>query len=98
MKLQFKSFPMDSNWVSGLVNDGEYHFEAKLFDESSEYGITQNGFKGRVSKLNISIGDRWSGWNSCICNYDRGWDVLPRNIEVFEEIMSFLEESPKRFV
>lgn len=98
MKVEFKDFSDDSNWVSGLVDDGEYSFSAKLFDKPSEYGIRQDGFEGRVSKLFISRGDTCTiGFENCICNYDRGWDILPKNWEVFEAVMELLEDSPERF-
>lgn len=45
-----------------------YTWEAKVYDEGSKYGV--NG--GRVSKLQVCSGD-----SSCVCNYDRGWDIRP---------------------
>lgn len=97
MKVEFTQFDNSTNWVGGIVNDGQYSFGAKLFDEGSDYGIHNDGYEGRVSKLTISIGDKWTGWETCICNYDRGWDVLPKNYEVFIAVMDLLENSPKRF-
>jgi NDP-sugar pyrophosphorylase family protein len=99
MIVKFTEFTNGTNWVSGIVNGGEYHFSAKLFDEGSDYGIMQNGYEGRVSKLFIATGDSYMnlGFEGCICNYDRGWDILPRDIHVFEAIMDKLESSPKRF-
>jgi hypothetical protein len=88
MKAKFTDFTTESNWVSGKCD--KYHFEAKLFDEGSEYGI--NG--GRVSKLFIADDDDYT-----LVNYDRGWDVEP-SVEMepyYEEIMKLLENSPKRF-
>lgn len=55
----------DNNWVSGRI--GNCKFEAKIFDEGSEFGIDG----GRISKLWIGRG------NKTICNYDRGWDIRP---------------------
>ena len=45
------------------------HYWAKVYDEPSEYGI--NG--GRISKLMIQKG------GVTTCNYDRGWDVEPKD-------------------
>ena len=47
MKAFFTSFSEDDNWVKGTVET--YCFEAKLFDDSSTFGIDN----GRVSKLSI---------------------------------------------
>jgi hypothetical protein len=94
MKIKFTSFPDGSNWVKGTVNDGEFSFESKLFDEGSLYGINE----GRISKLTI-----WKGkdflWDGTVINYDRGWDIEPGEEcqELFNEVVSFLENSPKRF-
>lgn len=96
MKIEFTSFPMDSNWVSGVVNGGQYEFEAKLYDEDSPYGIN----RGRVSKLTIRYGNT-TGWYGVFVNYDRGWDIEPETTEeyeVLESVLDFLENSPKRFI
>lgn len=94
MKIEFTKFEHNDNWVKGLVNNGEFSFTSKLFDEGSIYGINE----GRVSKLSISIGDRWTGFNTCIVNYDRGWDIEPEeneHIKVFKLVLEFLENAPK---
>ncbi|WP_353856857.1 hypothetical protein [Bacillus sp. Bos-x628] len=91
--MELKFIKRDGVYVSGFVNNGEYHFDAKLFDKGSLYGIN----KGRVSLLTVSIGDKWTGLENCILNYDRGWDVKPQkdeHIKVFTEIVNFLENSP----
>lgn len=64
----FTHFDNSSNWVHGIC--GEYNFDAKLFDDGSQFGINN----GRVSKLSIA---KYNG--SPDVNYDRGWDlhVLP---------------------
>ena len=88
MKAEFTDFNTNSNWVEGVC--GEYRFQAKLFDEGSEFGIDE----GRVSKL--AIQDANGDW---VVNYDRGWDIEP--IEQYKDcytaIMELLENSPKRF-
>lgn len=97
MKAEFTSFSKDSNWVDGVV--GEYKFQAKLFDEGSEYGI--NG--GRVSKLSIrkkrTMQEKSDFLSDCIVNYDRGWDIEPKEeyTECYNAVMELLENSPKRF-
>jgi hypothetical protein len=93
MKIEFTKFVKGENWVSGLVDNGEYCFECKLYDEGSKYGIQG----GRVSKLNLSHGSRWLGFDNCFVNYDRGWDIKPTTndeIEVFKEVLEFLESAP----
>lgn len=57
-------------WKDGIING--YLFEAKVYAESSEYGINE----GRISKLDISK------TGECLCRYDRGWDILPEGEEV----------------
>ena len=58
------------NWVEGEV-DG-YRFQAKVFDEGSEYGI--NG--GRISKLWMAkILEPWMTTGGAIIEYDRGWST-----------------------
>lgn len=94
MEIEFIKFKRNDHWVSGLINDGEFHFESKLFDERSSSGIN----KGRVSKLIISIGDGWNGWDNCIVNYDRGWDVEPetsQDNEILGAVLEFLENAPR---
>lgn len=88
VKAIFSKFDNTSNWVSGLC--GNYYFEAKLFDEPSDFGIND----GRVSKLTIQ-----TKANTIIVNYDRGWDIEPVLTEkpIYEAIVELLENSPKRF-
>lgn len=93
MKAIFTSFPSDTNWVKGRI--GSYLFEAKLFDEGSEFGI--NG--GRVSKLSI-YKSKINFSRGCIVNYDRGWDVEPKDDtekEIYNAVITLLENSPIRF-
>ena len=72
-------------WLSGdcNINDHNYHFNAKVYQEPSEFGI--NG--GKVSKL--CIGDD----EKCILNYDRGWDILDKMItpDILEDMVEALE-------
>ena len=41
----------------------------KAFEEGSEWGIDE----GRISKLTIKVNGKIT------CNYDRGWDVEPKD-------------------
>ena len=94
INIEFTKFKKGEHWVTGVVNDGEYSFESKLFDEGSIYGINN----GRVSKLSISNGARWTGFDTCFVNYDRGWDIEPKtDIEktIYREVLNFLENAPK---
>ena len=59
-------------WTEGTING--YKYWIKHFEEGSEYGI--NG--GRISKLTI----RKAGETRDIVNYDRGWDIRPKDAEV----------------
>lgn len=80
---------VDGLWVSGVVDNGDYGFQAKVFDEGSIYGINE----GRVSKLSIWEGE-WQGLSHCFVNYDRGWDIEPNtetHKEVYQAVIQFLE-------
>lgn len=97
MKIEFTKFERGENWVSAVVNDGEYLVSSKLFDVGSTFGIND----GRVSKLSIREAAKTSDvdwFDGCIVNYDRGWDIEPeseKDIEVFEAVLKFLENAPK---
>ncbi len=56
-------------WKMGTLSiDGErVRYWALVFDEPSDYGIDG----GRISKLTVRHKD------TCLLNYDRGWDRLP---------------------
>lgn len=62
-----------NNWKVGYIKLGSYafDFEAKVFDEGSEFGI--NG--GRISKLFVTERNE----NVCLISYDRGWDLEPQD-------------------
>lgn len=65
-------------WTNGTING--YTYCVKHFEEGSEYGIGG----GRVSKLDI----RKDG--KILVNYDRGWDVRPKDAKVkavYEQIL-----------
>lgn len=75
-----------SNWISGKI--GSLHFEGKIFANSSVFGINE----GRISKLNITD-PRIKGmfWETCLFNYDRGWDFGPNTLESEELLNTLLE-------
>jgi hypothetical protein len=85
---EFTEFNNNENWCHGTCEGTT--FSAKLFDNGSDFGIND----GRVSKL--SIHDKKLG---TICNYDRGWDIPPKEgfQRQYNAIMHLLENAPKRF-
>ena len=56
-------------WKEGVlkVRNSVFKFSVKHFDEGSQYGIEN----GRISKLMLKRD------GVTVCNYDRGWDILP---------------------
>jgi len=60
-------------WKKGTLEHGgkRYSYEAKVYEEGSEYGI--NG--GRVSKLHVKAAD--GDWSKSVIEYDRGWSIQP---------------------
>ena len=48
-----------------------YTCRAKVYEEGSIYGIDE----GRISKLEIR-----DSKNNVVVNYDRGWDLEPKNV------------------
>ncbi len=86
--MNIKIIDVNGAWVTGVVNNGEYEFEGKVFEESSQFGINQ----GNVSKLLIREGNT-KGFEGVFVNYDRGWDIEPETEEeqsVFLEVLDFL--------
>ncbi|WP_201751247.1 MULTISPECIES: hypothetical protein [unclassified Neglectibacter] len=76
-------------WFKGTI--GKYSYSAKVYDTPSRFGINH----GRVSKLAIYDEDkrRREGWEAaCIVNYDRGWDVRPKDKEAKDVLKSLLPE------
>ena len=74
------------NWIEGTT--GDFKFQAKVFNEPSTYGIKN----GRISKLAIhDINQLHWGFEGCYVNYDRGWDVYPKNDEALALLNSLLE-------
>jgi hypothetical protein len=72
-----------------------YTFQAKIYDEGSKFGIN----KGRISKLMIWKNEHGRGnFNkNIIANYDRGWDIQPKNEmdkEALQRILLGLEDMP----
>ena len=56
-------------WKEGAikVRNSVFKFWVKHYDEGSCYGIDE----GRISKVMLKRN------GITVCNYDRGWDVLP---------------------
>lgn len=66
-------------WKNGtfIIDDVMYSYQALVFDEKSRFGIRG----GRISKLIIWRGGihDFKNVNESVMNYDRGWDICPRN-------------------
>lgn len=72
-----------ANWVEGTY--GEYKYQAKIFNEPSDYGIDF----GRVSKLCITtLGGTWA---DVVVNYDRGWDKGKGKKKLYRGVVGRLE-------
>jgi hypothetical protein len=87
MDVELTQFTHKSEWVLGST--GDYEFEAKHYDEPSEYGINF----GRTSKLGVTKD------NELIIRYDRGWDIEPETVEqneILNNLIDYLDTLPKR--
>ncbi len=85
--MKFWYFSKKGDWITGQY--GNYKFCAKVYDIGSYYGINE----GRVSKLNIKEIKE----NKEIVNYDRVWDIQPKNdkdIAAFKAILKAFESLP----
>lgn len=69
-------------WMEGRI-DG-YNVNAKVYPKPSIHGIEN----GRISKLTITDKD-----GNTIANYDRGWDVIPKEQykDLYDKIVGSLE-------
>lgn len=77
------------NWVEGVINNGEFGFQAKVFEEGSKYGINN----GRISLLYIWEGE-WNGVDKCFIVYEREWDLKPKTTlqrEILNSVVSYFE-------
>jgi len=75
----------DFGWSLGTAEAGgkTYRVQIKWFDEPSQFGIRN----GRVSKLFVA-----GAGEGTVLNYDRGWDVRPRNAAARAILKAVLEE------
>lgn len=83
MIIAIKIIKLDDYWHTGEI--GNCGFEAKVYDEPSEYGIEG----GRISKLFVRDKQR-----NVILSYDRGWDVQPTDElgkNILETIMHYFK-------
>lgn len=78
---------MYDNWVSDTItyNGKDYRYEAKVFDECSDYGIN----KGRISKLHVTRD------GEDVINYDRGWDIKPQDKDTIKVFKMILDKYPE---
>ena len=60
-------------WREGSlkIHDSIFHYWMKQYDESSQFGIEG----GRISKLTLKRN------GTIVCNYDRGWDIEPADLD-----------------
>ena len=72
--LKYKIKKAMNTWIIGQTIDGKYDVHLVVFAEPSEYGID----KGRISKLVMKPTSE-KGWANPIANFDRGWDVKPKD-------------------
>jgi hypothetical protein len=58
-------------WEEGTLEIGKsvFRYCIKVYGEGSDYGIDG----GRISKLMLKRK------GNVVCNYDRGWDIRPRD-------------------
>lgn len=69
---------------------GNYRVVAKVFSEPSVLGIR----RGRVSKLEIR-----TSTGKLVVNYNRGWDIRPRNQthrNLVNQVLRRYDQKPKR--
>ena len=74
-----------STWTlaSATINGKTYGIQLVRFDEPSQYGI----HNGRISKLYIADAER-----NAVINYDRGWYIRPKTIEVQVLLVAIIEK------
>ena len=82
--------------VKGYANFGEFYFNAKVFNDNSEFGIKE----GRVSKLFIFHEPHKYRFEKEVVSYDRGWVIKPEHEDIaiyraYVQILDFLEELPR---
>lgn len=71
-------------WKTGAmkVRNSIFHFWVKCFDEPSHFGIEG----GRISKLCLKKE------NTIVCNYDRGWDIEPKDEDTQTALQILMKE------
>ena len=67
-------------WKKGTLEIGKsvFSYWVKVYEEGSEYGIDE----GKISKLMLKRDGR------VVCNYDRGWDIRPRDPDTRQALVS----------
>ncbi len=82
---QLKADAVSPTWVKGQLTaaGGVISFEVKVFAEKSVRGI----YEGRIRKLFMYKGETWQrDWDTCLVNYDLGWDIEPHSPESMEAL------------
>ena len=69
-------------WTNGVIkiDKTSVTFSVKHFEEPSEFGIDE----GRISKLELRVKGK------IVANYDRGWDIKPRDDAVEKALQCVL--------
>jgi hypothetical protein len=67
-------------WKEGTLEIGAsvFRYCIKVYGEGSDFGIDE----GRISKLMLKRNGR------IVCNYDRGWDIRPRDPDTKQALAS----------
>lgn len=91
MKVTISEFEYPN--VKGYANFGEFYFNAKVFNEKSEFGINE----GKVSKLYIFHEPHKYRFEKEVVSYDRGWIIKPEREDIaiysaYVQILDFLDQ------
>lgn len=75
-----------NDWIGGPWQKGhignEYAWSGKIYEEPSKFGINN----GKISKLTVNKNGK------VVVNYDRGWDIKPKNKQDKEAVNEILYE------
>ena len=75
--VEIKGRRSNSNWVHGTVtvDDGsKFDFEAKVYDEPSQFGIETDRFSGGGNISKLGVHRTGAMYDPRVLSYERGWD------------------------
>lgn len=75
-----KLVKIEAEWYEYVTHG--LHIQAKVYDLPSKFGIND----GRISKFWVKRNGKE------VINYDRGWDIKPKNKEDIEVLNDVLEQ------